>query len=135
MLSTLQTALIDHVVRRAQDGPILVIVEDEQWIDATSELGLTELVDRSLQIPVLVCVTGRPGSQSITKYPHVTTLSLTRLIRSEVRLMVSEIASSLNQDINPDLVEKIVDKCDGNPLYIEEISSMCLVQSLSLIHI
>ena len=129
MLSTLQTSLIDHVVRRAQDGPILVIVEDEQWIDATSELGLTELVDRSLQIPVLVCVTGRPGSQSITKYPHVTTLSLTRLIRSEVRLMVSEIASSLNQDINPALVEKIVDKCDGNPLYIEEISSMCLVQS------
>ena len=92
MLSTLQTALIDHVVRRAQDGPILVIVEDEQWIDATSELGLTELVDRSLQIPVLVCVTGRPGSQSITKYPHVTTLSLTRLIRSEVRLMVSELS-------------------------------------------
>ena len=129
MLSTLQSALIDHVVRQAQERPILVIVEDEQWIDATSELGLAELVDRSLDVPVLVCVTGRPSSQSITKYPHATTLSLTRLSRSEVRIMVSEIASSMEQDINPDLVEKIVEKCDGNPLYIEEIASMCLEKS------
>jgi len=130
MLSNLQSALIDHVVKKADEVPVLVIVEDEQWIDATSELGLVELVDRSLNVPVLVCVTGRPGSQSITKYPHVTTLSLTRLSRRDVRIMVSAIAVSLNREASPDLVEQIVDKCDGNPLYIEEITSMTLEQQL-----
>ena len=41
--------------------PLLVVIEDAQWIDRTSEEFLTELVDELPSVPALLLATYRPG--------------------------------------------------------------------------
>ena len=54
-------ALQQLCLRCSQQHPLILAVEDLQWIDPTSEAFLARLVDRIAGAPILVLVTYRPG--------------------------------------------------------------------------
>jgi class 3 adenylate cyclase len=83
-------ALLDQFESLARQKPILLLFEDAQWADATS-LELIDLtVERIRQLPVLALFTLRPEFEPPWGgLPHVGTLTLGRLDRSNVESIVT----------------------------------------------
>jgi class 3 adenylate cyclase/tetratricopeptide (TPR) repeat protein len=113
-------ALAGHLVHLASRQPVLLIVEDVHWMDPSSA-ELFELVAGQIQTsPILVIMTHRPewvspfGGQS-----HIASLQLNRLGRRLGREMVNAVAG---REISEDVVDEIVERTDGVPLFIEEVT-------------
>ncbi|MGA9561489.1 MAG: AAA family ATPase, partial [Pseudolabrys sp.] len=120
-ISTLVDALLAISVQR----PTVCIFEDAHWLDP-STLELLELVvSRIDHARLLLIVSCRPEfrPQWIT-HPNITTLSLTRLSHTEVKEMIRDLlrGGSMPQQ----LFDQIVEKADGVPLFIEELTSNML---------
>ena len=116
---TLQ-ALIEQVSALSARQPVLMQFEDVHWIDPTSQEVLDLLIGRIVQLPVLLLITGRPDYGSRwSGEPHVSTVTLSRLNR---RLGVEPTRRAFGgKTIPPDLLEQIVAKTDGVPLFVEEL--------------
>jgi class 3 adenylate cyclase/tetratricopeptide (TPR) repeat protein len=101
--------------------PVLIVLEDAHWIDPTSEEVLNLLVPRIQSLSVLLVVTGRPEYTPLwPEQGHVTTLSVDRLGRRDGAELVTKVAQS--GMLPPELIERIVARTDGVPLFIEELT-------------
>jgi predicted ATPase len=118
-------ALVNHVVGLARDKPVLMVLEDAHWIDPTSREVLDLLVDRAQDISVLIVITCRPEFQpSWSTQSHITTLTLNRLSRQLRAALVESVAGS---NVLPhEVVEQIILKTDGVPLFLEELTKAVL---------
>jgi predicted ATPase len=88
-----------------------------------------ELVDHAIaaipQLPVLLLATFRPEFQPPwTRLSHATTLALNRLGRCEGAALVEQLAG--NSPLPPDLIEEVVERTDGAPLFLEEVTKTLL---------
>ncbi len=121
---TLQ-ALADELVAAAAHRPALVVVEDAHWLDP-STLELTELyLDRSAAAPVLILLTSRPDRQpALAAHPHVTRLTLNRLGRAGAEAIIAGLSGG--KALPPEVVDAIVARTDGVPLYVEEVTKAVL---------
>jgi predicted ATPase len=109
----------------ARQQPALMIFEDVQWIDATSHELLDLVIARVTRWPVLLLITCRPEfSPPWTGEPHVTVLTLNRFDRREGTALVQRVVGSAT--LPRDLVEEIVERTDGVPLFIEELTKAVL---------
>ena len=119
------SALLKHLSGGAAQEPVLIVVEDAHWIDPTSLDLLDAIVARAANLPLLLLVTVRPGFQpSWVGQPHVTMMPLSRLSRSESAGIVGDIA---RDNALPDaIVEQILSRTDGVPLFIEELTHALL---------
>ena len=117
-------AITRHLRALAREQPLLLLFEDVQWIDPTSLELLDELAGLAPQLPVLLLVAGRPEfAAAWAGEPHVTTLPLGRLARDECLALIGSIAG---QALAADVVETIVRRSDGVPLFIEEVTRAAL---------
>jgi class 3 adenylate cyclase/predicted ATPase len=104
---------------------LLVIFEDAHWIDPTSRELLERTVDQVATLPILLIITARPEfAPSWINRPHVTVHSLSRLARREALAMVEGLASE--QALPRALVDQIVARADGVPLFVEELTKSLL---------
>jgi class 3 adenylate cyclase/tetratricopeptide (TPR) repeat protein len=103
------------------NGPSVLIFEDLHWCDQSTLEFLSRLVDRVETLPVLLLVTSRPGIRvAWSDQPHVTTLMLNRISKRECEQMLNSLS---NVDLLPErLVEDIVNRSDGIPLFVEEMA-------------
>ena len=70
-------ALIQYLIGRARQQPLLVVVEDVHWADPTTLELLERLIDRMASERVLLLVTFRPEfAERWHSRPHVTLISL-----------------------------------------------------------
>src|SRR6266536_1239506 len=105
--------------------PVLMVFEDAHWIDPTSRELMDLTIDRLRRMPVLLIITFRSefqpawGGQS-----HVTTLALNRLGARDVATLVHSLAG--NTPLGTEFVEEIIDRTDGVPLFIEELTKAVL---------
>jgi predicted ATPase len=109
----------------AVQRPTLCIFEDLQWTDPTTK-GLIELIiSRIDHARVLLIVSCRPEFRPMwINYANITTLSLTRLSHTEVKTMIRDLLRGANM---PQLLlDQIIEKADGVPLFIEELTSTML---------
>jgi class 3 adenylate cyclase len=109
----------------ARASPVLTILEDAHWSDPTSLEAFGRLVDRIRTLRVLLIVTFRPEFEPPwVGQPHVTTLSLNRLGHRDVGTMIDHVIGSklLPTDIRKDIVERT----DGIPLFVEEMTKAVL---------
>jgi predicted ATPase/DNA-binding SARP family transcriptional activator len=114
-------ALLTHLEDIARQQPVLLLFEDAHWADATSLELLDVLADRVRRLPILAIVTSRPGFEpSWTCLDRVGVMSLSRLNEADVLAMVRSISGegSLPQDV----VEQILRRTDGIPLFVEELA-------------
>src|SRR5215207_3495096 len=118
-------ALLRQLDLLARQRPVLIVYEDVHWIDPTSRELLDLTVERVRRLPVLLLVTFRPEFQPPwTGQPHVTTMTLTRLGQREGAELVERILG--NQVLPGDIVEEIVERTDGIPLFLEELTKAVL---------
>jgi DNA-binding winged helix-turn-helix (wHTH) protein/class 3 adenylate cyclase/tetratricopeptide (TPR) repeat protein len=120
-------ALVRQLEALSLRRPVLMVLEDAHWSDPTT-LELVDLVlRRVMQRPVLVLVTFRADfAVPWTGQSHVTTLTLGRLDRRDSAALVRRVVG--NDTLGNGVVEAIVERTDGVPLFIEELSK-ALVES------
>jgi len=121
---TLRT-LVDLFEAAAGKQPSVVLFEDLHWVDPTTLEVLDLLIDRVRTIPLLIVLTHRPEFQSRwAQHGHVTGLNLSKLTRAQSGAMVSRVTGS--KALPPDLLEEILTKTDGVPLFVEELTKSIL---------
>jgi len=122
-------ALIGRLESLARRRPVVTIFEDAHWIDPTSHELLDLAVDRIRNLPVLLIVTFRPEFQPPwTGDPHVTMLVLNRLDHRDRAALVTQITGG--KALPNDVVVQILDRTDGVPLFIEELTKSVLESGL-----
>ena len=101
-----------------------MIFEDAHWIDPTSRELLDLTIARIRNLSVLLIITFRPEFQPpCSGEPHVATLVLNRLDRRDRAALVTQIAGKALPD---DVIAQIVDRTDGVPLFVEELTKNIL---------
>jgi predicted ATPase len=122
-------ALIRQVEGLARQQPVVMVFEDAHWIDPTSRELLDLTVEHVRNLPVLLVVTFRPDFQPRwTSEPQVTTLALNRLDRHDRMALATQIASG--KALPGEVAEQIVDRTDGVPLFVEELTKSVLESGL-----
>ncbi len=121
-------ALIRQLEGLARRQPVVMLFEDAHWSDPTSRELLALAVDRVLSLRVLLIVTFRPEFQPPwIGQPQVTMLALNRLNRRDGISLVGQIAGKALPDI---VIDQIVDRTDGVPLFVEELTRSVLESGL-----
>jgi class 3 adenylate cyclase len=122
-------ALIRQIEGLARRQPVVMVFEDAHWIDPTSRELLDLTVERVGSLPVLMIVTFHPEFQpSWTDQPQVSVLALKRLDRRDRTVLVEQIAGG--KALPDDVVAQIVDRTDGVPLFVEELTRSVLESGL-----
>jgi class 3 adenylate cyclase/predicted ATPase len=119
-------ALATQVETFARRSPVLMIFEDAHWADPTSlEAFGRAVMDRISDLNVLLIVTYRPEfDPPWIGQPHVTTLTLNRLGLEEIAAMIDAVIG--NKQLSASVKLDIVERTDGIPLFIEEMTKAVL---------
>ncbi len=113
----------------ARRQPVLMVFEDAHWMDPTSRELLELTAERVRSLPVLLVVTFRPEFlPPWTGQPQVTALTLNRLDRADRTALVRHIAAG--KALPDEVVDQIVDRTDGVPLFVEELTKSVLESGL-----
>jgi class 3 adenylate cyclase/predicted ATPase len=122
-------ALVDWILALARRKPVLCILEDVHWIDPTTLQLIGLCIGRLQTAPIMLLVTCRPEFQvPWLGHGHVTVLVLNRLGRQESAAMVDNLGRG--KSLPPELIDHIVAKSDGVPLFIEELTKTILESGL-----
>jgi predicted ATPase/class 3 adenylate cyclase len=122
-------ALLDQVAGLAARQPVLALYEDLHWSDPTTLELLDSAVDRIQNWPVLAVFTFRPEFRAPwIGFAHVTLLTLNRLNRRQAAAMVEQVTRG--KALPREVLEQIVAKTDGVPLFVEELTKTVLESGL-----
>lgn len=123
-LALLLDAVVEFLLAKAMDQPVLVVVEDSHWIDPSTQHLLELLVDQVTGKQILVLITSRPENSPRYQHSHVTRCSLNKLSRKHIHALIENIATG--SQLPNRIVDNIKSKSDGIPLYAEEITKMLM---------
>jgi predicted ATPase len=117
--------LLNQLEAEARRRPVLIVFEDAHWIDPTSRELLDLTVDRVRRLRVLLAITFRPEFQPPwVGRSHVTSLALNRLGEHDGAVLAQELAG--DAALSADIIAKIVERTDGVPLFVEELTKAVL---------
>jgi class 3 adenylate cyclase len=118
-------ALTSQLAVLARQQPVLMIFEDAHWVDPTSLEALGRTVDRIKNLPALLIVTFRPEfTAPWVGQSHVMSLTLNRLGEREAAAIIACLAG--NKTLPADVLAEIVERTDGIPLFVEEMTKAVL---------
>ncbi len=118
-------ALRDLMLRVSQEKPLVLAVENLHWMDKTSEEFLGYLIGRLANTPILLLLLYRPeythqwGSKSY--YTKVGLDQLSAVSSSELVKAILE-----EEETAPELMQLILNRAAGNPLFMEEFTHTLL---------
>lgn len=118
-----------HLESLSMQQPVLLIFEDIHWADPSSLELLDLLVAKVQQISALAIITFRP--EYVTRWrnhTHITSLALNRFTRRLASAMVDGI--SAGKSLPEEVRQQIIDKTDGMPLFVEELTKSILESDL-----
>ncbi len=124
-----EDALVALTLEEAERQPLLEVWEDVHWADPSTLDLLGQLIDQAPTAPLLVVLTFRP--EFVPPWParsHVRPLTLNRLERPQIEVMATRLACG--KALPADVVEHIVQKTDGVPLFVEEMTKAVLGSSV-----
>ena len=115
-------ALLEWLHIRSARKPVLFVVEELHWVDASTLEFLGQFLAEGLHDSILTLFTFRPEFK--TPWPavaHQTSLALNRLTRSQAgELMRKQTGGALSEE----LVNQVYDRTGGVPLFVEEFTKM-----------
>ena len=118
-------ALVSQVEALTRQSPVLMILEDAHWADPTSLDAFGRTVDRIASLRALLIVTFRPEFEAPwLGRPHVTTLNINRLAQRDSDVMIDRVVG--NKPIPTSVRQDIIDRADGIPLFVEEMTKAVL---------
>ena len=118
-------ALVAWLLEEAEQRPVVQVWEDLHWADPSTLELLALEIEQVPTVPILNVLTFRPGfTPPWPQRSHMTPVTLNRLERPEVEMLIAEQANS--KALPREVVEHIVGKTDGIPLYVEELTKAIL---------
>jgi class 3 adenylate cyclase/tetratricopeptide (TPR) repeat protein len=118
-------AIVAWLIELAERAPVLMAWEDLHWADPTTLEALGMLIEQAPTAALLVVATYRPElTPPWLQRSHMTPITLNRLERPEVETMVGHLAGG--KPLPGEVVDHIVAKADGVPLYVEELTKAIL---------
>jgi class 3 adenylate cyclase/tetratricopeptide (TPR) repeat protein/energy-coupling factor transporter ATP-binding protein EcfA2 len=122
-------AQVAQALGLARTQPVLFLFEDAHWADPTTLETFDRLVNRIESACVLMVVTYRPGFvPAWIGQPRVATLTLARLSRREAAALAEKVTRG--KLLPPDVLDQIVAKTDGVPLFVEELTKAVIESGL-----
>jgi predicted ATPase/class 3 adenylate cyclase len=118
-------AIVAWLIEVAEGTPVLMAWEDLHWADPTTLETLGMLIEQAPTAALLVVATYRPElTPPWPQRSHMIPITLNRLERPEVETMVGHLAGG--RKLPGEVVDHIVAKADGVPLYVEELTKAIL---------
>ena len=120
-----QEALLAWFAEEAERQPMLAVWEDLQWMDPSTLEFLHLLIDQAPTTPMLTVLTYRPafeppwGTRS-----YLTPITLGTLGPAQVEAIATTVAGG--KALPADILTQIVEKTDGVPLFVEEMTKAIL---------
>jgi class 3 adenylate cyclase/predicted ATPase len=122
-------ALLAWLLKVAEQQPVHFIMEDLHWVDPSTLEFLSLLIDQIPSVRILMLLTFRPDFHPPWAIrSHLTHLTLGRLPRKQVEVMIEQVAGG--KALPPELVQQLVAKTDGVPLFVEELTRMVVESGL-----
>jgi predicted ATPase len=117
------------VVEEAEKAAVYCAWEDLHWADPSTLDVLTLFLDQVPTTRMFTVLTFRPDfTPPWRPHSHLTQLTLTRLGRPQVEAMVEKVTGG--KALPAEVVQQIVSKTDGVPLFVEELTKMVLESGL-----
>jgi predicted ATPase len=118
-------ALGSQMKALSRSKAILMIFEDAHWADPTSLEVFSRVVDRLRNLHVLLIVTFRPEfDPPWIGRPYVTALTVNRLAQRDIEAVIENVIG--NKLIPARIRQEIIDRTDGIPLFVEEMTKAVL---------
>lgn len=109
------------VLDEADNKPVLYVCEDLHWADPTTLELLDLYIEQSPTVSMLTVLTYRPEfTAPWSMHSHMTPITLNRLERPQVESLIDHQMSG--KSLPMDVIEHIVEKSDGVPLFVEELT-------------
>jgi len=124
-------ALTRHLLGLADKQPLVLVLEDAHWIDSST----LELIKRFISLiktaRILVLIKFRPEfiPPRVGELQVVTVLRLDPLGREHSRSIISNVAGG--KKLTQQIEKQIIDKTDGIPLFIEELTKNVMESELA----
>ena len=124
-----EEALIAWLVEEAEQAPVYCAWEDLHWADPSTLELLGMLIDQTPTTRLFVLLTSRPEfTPPWGQHGHFSHLTLSRLGRRQVPQMIEQ--ATRGKPLPPEVVQQIVAKTDGVPLFVEELTKMVVESGL-----
>jgi DNA-binding response OmpR family regulator/class 3 adenylate cyclase/predicted ATPase len=123
------SALIRQILSLADQQPLVIKLADAHWIDSSTLELFDRIVSSISSARVLVLVSFRP--EFFTHWleqSHVNLYRLNRLGRDQTRAIVMDVARG--RQLPNEICEQIIDRTDGVPLFVEELTKAMLESEL-----
>jgi tetratricopeptide (TPR) repeat protein len=112
-----------------QQQPVLLIVEDLHWLDPSTLELLSLLIEQCAPMRLCLVLTARPEFHPPwAMMAHFTSLTLRRLAPAEIGRLVAHVVG--DKVLPPAVLQEVVHKTDGVPLFVEELTKTVLESGL-----
>jgi DNA-binding SARP family transcriptional activator len=124
LFGRVRTALFDLLDSLADEQPIVLLVDDVQWMDEPSARLLAQMAEWAETERVLFLLTARPGASSFldafdqNKLP---TVSLPPLARSDALSVIRSLREPTGEDRDTEFEEWCLSVAEGNPFFLQEL--------------
>lgn len=109
----------------SREKPVLLVVEDAHWCDASTLAMLEACLDRIANERVMILITARPTFQhAFGGHPIVSKLTLNRLGSEQIEAVLTKISGG--KTLPDELTKEIIHRTDGVPLFVEELTKTIL---------
>ncbi|MBI3797980.1 MAG: AAA family ATPase [Deltaproteobacteria bacterium] len=122
-------ALVAWILEEAEKTAVYCAWEDLHWADPSTLEFLSVLLDHAPTSRILALLTFRPEFTPRWGNPsHLSQLTLSRLGRAQIEAMVERVTGG--KALPPEVVQQIVAKTDGVPLFVEELTKTVVESGL-----
>jgi predicted ATPase len=123
------SALVGQLEGLAEPQPVLLVFEDAHWIGSTSLELLERIAERVPRLSALMAVTFRPEFEPPwAGQAQVTTLTMSRLGQRDASILIRQLTGG--KALPSEILDRIVERTDGIPLFIEELTKTLLEGAL-----
>ncbi len=124
-----QEALVAWLLKEAERQAVLAAWEDLHWADPSTLELLDLLINQAPTVRIYMLLTFRPEfTPPWASHSHLTLLTLSRLPRPQAEVMVTRVTGG--KALPMEVVQQIVAKTDGVPLFVEELTKTVLESGL-----
>ena len=119
------SALMAQVEALLRQNPVLMIFEDSHWTDPTSLELIGRIVEKAPRLRLLLVVTYRPDFEAPwIGRSYVATTTINRLSQRDIGALIDAVIG--NKPLLPSIRRDIIERTDGIPLFVEEMTKAIL---------
>jgi predicted ATPase len=118
-------AIVAMLLELAEHHPVLFILEDLHWADPSTLELLNLMIEQIPTTSMLMVLTCRPMFQpSWSRRSYLTEITVTRIAQHHIARMAAHVVDG--KMFPNEVMRQIVEKTDGVPLFVEEITKAIL---------